>query len=76
MASCDIIHDSQMLVIGGIPEEFQELTCDTSEVKGQHGLLLGQGDNVEWRTLRPSVESYLVPGIITSVVGGGYVSFF
>lgn len=76
MASCNILFDSQMLVMGGIPEEFQELTCDTPEVKGQHGLLLGQGNNVEWRTLMSSVESYLVPGVLTSMVGGGYVSFF
>lgn len=73
MASCNIIYGSQMLVIGGIPENFQELACDATEIKGQHGILLGEGGNVAWQNLKPSVESYLVPDILTSVIGGGCV---
>lgn len=77
MVSCNIVFDSQMLIVGGIPENFVDsLNCDSREIKGQHGLLLGQGENATWQTLMPNVESYLVPGIITSVVGGGYVRLF
>lgn len=72
MSSCNIIYDSQMLIIGGIPGNFQELACDSPDIKGQHGLLLG-GD-VAWRNLNQSIESYMVPDVLTSVIGGGYVS--
>lgn len=71
MASCNIIYGSQMLVIGGVPDNFQELACDATEIKGQHGLLLGGEDDVAWQKSNSSVESYLVPGILTSVIGGG-----
>lgn len=76
MASCNILFDSQMLIIGGVPGKLEGLNCDNPDAKGQHGYLLNQGDYTAWKTLMPSVTSYLVPEAITSIVGGGHVWAF
>jgi hypothetical protein len=76
-SSCDVVRNSQMLVIGGYAANKSWPQCDVPGFGGQHGLLLGQ-EYVEvdrpkfhwWWRLWHEFNEYRVPDKIVSLVGG------
>ncbi|KAI9851624.1 MAG: hypothetical protein M1838_003218 [Thelocarpon superellum] len=68
--SCNIIDQSQMLIIGGTFEN--STACDAPDVWGTHNLNLGKNDPTtsQWAFFEPNVTSYKVPMEIISAVGG------
>lgn len=71
MASCNVINNAQMLVIGG--RAMNDTTgCDADGVLGQHNMVLGK-DNPEkaiWARFQPNLTTYTLPTDIVTVVGG------
>lgn len=76
--SCDVIRQSQMILIGGQFTNASAPECDVPKIGGQHGLLLGQ-ENVElgawWHGIVDNTTGYRVPDQIVAHVGGEYVSY-
>jgi hypothetical protein len=74
--SCDVIRESQMLIIGGQKPNASMTDCDVPKIGGQHGLLLGQEateQGVWWHAVQDNTTGYRVPDKIVSLVGGEYV---
>ncbi|KZM22983.1 uncharacterized protein EKO05_0011196 [Ascochyta rabiei] len=73
-SSCDIVRDSQMIIIGGALTNTSVPDCDAPKIGGQHGLLLGQ-ENVEleswWHAPMDNTTGYRVPDQIVARIGGG-----
>ena len=74
--SCDIIRESQMIVLGGQIPNASLSECDVPKIGGQHGFLLGQ-ESTEvgawWHAIMDNTTGYRVPEKIVSLVGGKYV---
>ncbi|KAF2128361.1 hypothetical protein P153DRAFT_357727 [Dothidotthia symphoricarpi CBS 119687] len=73
-SSCNVISESQMVIIGGYYTNVSKTDCDVYKTGGQHGLLLGEESteqNNQWHGLMANISSYRVPKVITAVVGGG-----
>ncbi|KAF1933018.1 uncharacterized protein M421DRAFT_98183 [Didymella exigua CBS 183.55] len=76
-SSCNVIQNSQMIVMGGDWTNPSKIACDVPDGWGQHGVLLGQegfelpGNNKWWSGLKSNISTYNVPGNIVSVIGGG-----
>lgn len=72
-SSCNVIRDSQMIIIGGSVTNASMAECDVPDVGGQHNILLGQ-ENVElghwWHAISENTTGYRVPDQIVSVIGG------
>ncbi|KAF2085940.1 hypothetical protein K490DRAFT_74814 [Saccharata proteae CBS 121410] len=68
--SCNVIDNSQMLIIGGWFPESQD--CDAPTIWGTHNLNLGEDgpQKAMWDLFEPNITEYLVPPEIISVVGG------
>ncbi|KAI9730989.1 MAG: hypothetical protein M1834_005450 [Cirrosporium novae-zelandiae] len=69
--SCNVIDNSQMLIIGGtFPNSSQ---CDVPQLYGTHNLNLGKtnAQKAQWYSYMPNLTTYEVPPEIISVVGGG-----
>ncbi|KAI1857621.1 uncharacterized protein JN550_013133 [Neoarthrinium moseri] len=69
--TCNVIDNAQMLIIGGtFPLDDQ--TCDSPEQFGTHGLDLGEQnpDESPWYLYRRNLTHYVVPSLISSVIGG------
>jgi hypothetical protein len=75
-SSCNVVQNSQMIIMGGKVVNPERQGCDAETAGGQHGLLLGQ-ESVElgalWHGLESNISTYRVPDNIVAVVGGGYV---
>jgi hypothetical protein len=72
MTSCDVLYDSQLLVIGGIAERNSSLSCDVPNLGNQHMLQLDlAGETTPWLPPLPTKTTYQVPPAITAVIGGG-----
>jgi hypothetical protein len=72
MTSCDVLYDSQLLVIGGIAEHNSSLACDSANIANQHMLQLDlAGETTPWLAPLPTKTAYQVPPAITAVIGGG-----
>ncbi|KAJ4985569.1 cell wall anchored protein [Stagonosporopsis vannaccii] len=75
--SCDVIRDSQMIIIGGQYTNTSSTECDVPKIGGQHGLLLGQ-EAIEqrawWHAVQDNTTGYRVPDNIVALIGGEYVS--
>jgi hypothetical protein len=72
MTSCDVLYDSQLLVIGGIAEHNSNLSCDSANLANQHMLQLDlAGETTPWLPPMPTKTAYQVPPAITAVIGGG-----
>ncbi|OCK83649.1 hypothetical protein K432DRAFT_174012 [Lepidopterella palustris CBS 459.81] len=71
LSSCNVIDNSQMLVIGGYFAENQN--CDSPDVWGTHNMNLGEDgpENALWDKYYPNITKYLVPTPVISAVGGG-----
>ena len=71
--SCDVIRESQMLIIGGQIPNASLTECDVPKIGGQHGLLLGQEATEQgawWHAIQDNTTGYRVPDKIVSLVGG------
>ena len=72
MTSCNVLYDSQMLVVGGIAEHNSSLPCDEPAIANQHALQLDlAGETTPWLAPLPTKAAYQVPPAITAVIGGG-----
>jgi hypothetical protein len=72
MTSCDVIYDSQMLVMGGIAEHNSSLPCDQPAIANQHMLQLDlAGETTPWLAPLPTKTAYQVPPAVTAAIGGG-----
>lgn len=69
--TCNVIDGSQMIITGG---EFplDQTSCDAPTQFGAHGLDMGEQnpDRSPWFLYRPNITSYVVPDVITNVIGG------
>jgi len=72
MASCNVINNAQMMIIGGAYTDDQKYECDVDTIMGQHNMDLGmQNDNnAIWEAYKPEKTAYVVPSFIQSAVGG------
>ena len=72
-SSCNVIFDSQMIVMGGYYTNKSTIECDVPGVSRQHDLLLGQ-ENVEvdnwWHAVRNDTKRHRVPDQIVALIGG------
>ncbi|KAH6614895.1 hypothetical protein C7974DRAFT_442924 [Boeremia exigua] len=71
--SCNVIRESQMLIIGGQISNASLTGCDVPKIGGQHGLLLGQEaveQGVWWHGVQDNTTGYRVPDTIISLIGG------
>lgn len=75
--SANVINKDQMLVIGGWFPDPTHGDCDASDVQGQHNMVLGfnGAENKLWDLYNQSLSSYVVPAVVTSAIGGGYVLY-
>jgi hypothetical protein len=68
-----------MIIMGGQYINPDRQDCDAANAQGQHSLLLGQ-ESIDvlnlWHNLDRNVTKYRVPGNITAVIGGGYVTVY
>jgi hypothetical protein len=72
MNSCNVLYDSQMLVIGGVSENNDSLPCDSYAIGNQHVLQLDLvGETTPWLAPLPTKTAYHVPPAITAIIGGG-----
>ncbi|KAH7381375.1 hypothetical protein DE146DRAFT_729175 [Phaeosphaeria sp. MPI-PUGE-AT-0046c] len=80
-SSCNVIHNSQFMVIGGYYVNQTQTECDLKIIGGQHAAFLGQesvenavGGNVSnpawWHGPMNNVTRYRVPDSLTKVIGG------
>ncbi|KAK5122577.1 hypothetical protein LTR85_003840 [Meristemomyces frigidus] len=71
--SCNVIDQSQVIIMGGYFPNSSNIDCDAKSIWGQHNLNLGAEDvdAVEWYQFLPNVTSYEVPTTIVDVIGGG-----
>ncbi|KAK5131537.1 hypothetical protein LTR08_000864 [Meristemomyces frigidus] len=71
--SCNVIDQSQMIIMGGYFPNSSNINCDAKSIWGQHNLNLGANDVAadEWYQFLPNVTSYEVPTTIVDVIGGG-----
>ncbi|KAK6078523.1 Kelch repeat-containing protein-like protein 5 [Seiridium cupressi] len=69
--SCNVIDGSQMIIAGG-SFPLDDHTCDVPEQYGTHGLDLGEQneDTSPWFLYRPNITEYVVPSIISDIIGG------
>ena len=78
-ASCNVIQNSQMIVMSGMYTNRSRVACDLPTGFGQHSVLLGQEGfqlqppNQWWGGLRSNITTYQVPENILAEIGGGYV---
>ncbi|KAK1850208.1 cell wall anchored protein [Colletotrichum chrysophilum] len=72
MMSCNVVDNSQMLVIGGSYSNDTTYSCDADNVWGTHNMNLGQDndENAIWLRYLPSLTTYAVPTDILTAVGG------
>ncbi|ETS85723.1 hypothetical protein PFICI_03748 [Pestalotiopsis fici W106-1] len=69
--TCNVIDGAQMIITGG---EFplDNTSCDAPTQFGAHGLDMGEqnADRSPWFLYRPNITSYVVPDVISNVIGG------
>lgn len=72
MASCNVVNNAQMLVIGGTYSNDTTYMCDVEVVGGQHNMNFGEDNKATaiWAEYQPALTTYVVPTFITSAVGG------
>ena len=72
MASCNVVNNAQMLVIGGTYSNDTTYMCDVEVVGGQHNMNFGEDNKATaiWAEYQPTLTTYIVPTFITSAVGG------
>lgn len=59
MTSCNVLYNTQMLVIGGIAENNSSLPCDEPGIAGQHALQLDlAGLSTPWLAPLPTKKAY------------------
>jgi hypothetical protein len=71
--SCDIIRDSQMIIMGGQLTNASLPECDVPKIGGQHGLLLGQESTEQgawWHAVMDNTTGYRVPDNLVALIGG------
>ncbi|UPX11017.1 uncharacterized protein EKO05_0001644 [Ascochyta rabiei] len=72
-SSCDVIRNSQMIIMSGATTNRSIVECHVPNMGGQSGLLLGQ-ESVEvenwWHAVRSDVNRYRVPDKIVELIGG------
>ena len=79
-SSCNVVRQSQMLIIGGELTNTSNPECDIPKIGGQHNMWLGQenvdyGDNGVpnwWHAPMDNVTEYRVPDQIATSIGGEY----
>ncbi|KAK1816181.1 hypothetical protein LTR12_009430 [Friedmanniomyces endolithicus] len=71
--SCNVIDQTQMIIMGGYFPNSSNIGCDARAIWGQHNLNLGAEDvqQAAWYQYLPNVTSYQVPSTIVGVIGGG-----
>ncbi|TKA83459.1 hypothetical protein B0A55_00572 [Friedmanniomyces simplex] len=71
--SCNVIDQSQMIIMGGYFPNSSNIGCDAKNIWGEHNLNLGAENEqqAEWYQYLPNVTSYQVPSTIVGVIGGG-----
>jgi len=74
-SSCNVVDQSQLIVVGGSFPNSSNINCDAKGIWGQHNLNLGvnDGNASEWYHDLPNITTYQVPSAIVGVVGGGSV---
>jgi len=72
MASCNVVNNAQMLIIGGTYSNDTTYMCDVEVVGGQHNMNFGEDNKATaiWAEYQPTLTTYMVPTFITSAVGG------
>uniref|UniRef100_L2G7B2 Cell wall anchored protein n=1 Tax=Colletotrichum fructicola (strain Nara gc5) TaxID=1213859 RepID=L2G7B2_COLFN len=72
MMSCNVVDNSQMIVIGGSYSNDTTDKCDADNVWGTHNMNLGQDndENAIWLRYLPRLTTYAVPTDIVTAVGG------
>ncbi|KAK5728185.1 hypothetical protein LTR17_012090 [Elasticomyces elasticus] len=71
-SSCNVVLESQMLIMGGYFPNSSNENCDAKNIWGQHNLNLGNNDveTAAWYQYLPNVTSYQVPSTIVDAIGG------
>ncbi|KAJ4293397.1 hypothetical protein N0V90_008680 [Kalmusia sp. IMI 367209] len=72
-SSCDVVRESQMIIMGGYLTNTSKPDCDVPAIGGQHGLLLGQENeelNNWWHAPMDNTTGYRVPDQIVASIGG------
>ncbi|KAK4163993.1 hypothetical protein QBC43DRAFT_300683 [Cladorrhinum sp. PSN259] len=72
MASCNVVNNAQMLIIGGTYSNDTTFMCDVEVIGGQHNMNFGEENpaNAIWAEYQPTLTTYAVPTFILSAVGG------
>lgn len=72
MMSCNVIDNSQMIVIGGIRSNDTTYSCDADDVQGTHNMNLGEqnDNNAIWAVYQANLSTYAVPTDVLTAVGG------
>ena len=78
--SCNVLRQSQMLIIGGEFTNKSNPSCDIPKIGGQHNMWLGQeyldhsdtGGPNWWHAPMDNVTEYRVPDLIATRIGGEY----
>jgi hypothetical protein len=75
--SASVMTPDQMIIIGGWFPNPAFSDCDEINKQGQHNMVLGMNsgkqDNAIWDKYDPKLSQYVVPTVIISAIGGGYV---
>jgi hypothetical protein len=77
--SANVVNPDQMVVIGGWFPNSTSGACDGPDTQGQHNMILGNNSgkadsgNGIWDKYDPKLTTYVVPDLVVSAIGGGYV---
>ncbi|KAK5143547.1 hypothetical protein LTR32_004350 [Rachicladosporium monterosium] len=73
--SCNVIEQSQMIIMGGYFPNSSNIGCDARAIWGQHNLNLGAEDvqQAAWYQYLPNVTSYQVPSTVVASSEEGFV---
>ncbi|KAB5571722.1 hypothetical protein GE09DRAFT_1216339 [Coniochaeta sp. 2T2.1] len=72
MMTCNVVDNSQMLIIGGTYSNDTTYMCDADSVWGTHNMNLGEQnvDNAIWAAYLPNLTTDAVPSDILTAIGG------
>ncbi|KAK3986988.1 hypothetical protein QBC44DRAFT_296029 [Cladorrhinum sp. PSN332] len=72
MASCNVVNNAQMVIVGGTYSNDTTFMCDVEAVGGQHNMNFGEENpaNAIWAEYQPTLTTYAVPTFILTAVGG------
>jgi hypothetical protein len=70
--SCNVVDNTQMLVIGGSYANATEKTCDVPSIQGAHNMNLGKQNKEDaiWARYQDDLTTYKVPIDIRTAIGG------